>query len=175
MSELYKRNASLNCFSFVNPALIPLLYSDKILLPVRLFSRVFSHSILDSSEFACGSATYTIMKSHTSRRFPLTTMPSCFPARCVTLPQWQTSDYFFQILNVLKPVWNLKNVLYSISIGLDAVTNINCSSQSKQRTGKKNMMQFYNTAYKHKDILTVIRQLLDETSYSGTTVFLSTT
>lgn len=61
MSGLYKGNASLNCFSFVNPALIPPLYSDTILSPLRLPGHVFFFlplSILDSSEFACGSLTF---------------------------------------------------------------------------------------------------------------------
>lgn len=41
VSELCKRNVSLNCFIFVSPALILPLYSDTILSPLRLFSCVF--------------------------------------------------------------------------------------------------------------------------------------
>lgn len=56
---------------------------------------------------------HSLKQVHTFKRYLLTTTPSCLSAQCVSLPRWQTFDYFPETLNVafplLKPVWNLKS------------------------------------------------------------------
>lgn len=150
MSDLDKRNASLNCFFFVNPALIPLLYSDKILSPLRLFRRFFPHSIPDSTRFACGSLTRSLVKSHTSRRY----FDSCaFLSHCQVCDIASVTDIWLLLssidcrISTLKSVWNVKKLVFT-----PFSTVSHAANDGKQRAGKE-MMQFYKDT-KYNDILT---------------------
>ena len=104
--------------------------------PSRPLSFVFPRSFLDSSEYACGSLTFTIVKAHTSRRYPLTTSLSCLPATGCDVASvtdiWLLLSDAECCISTLKLVWNLEADLYSISAALEAVTVINRSSQNQQ-------------------------------------------
>ena len=154
--SLRKRNASLNCFFFVNPALIPLLYSDKILSPLRLFNLVF---LIPSSTPLNLPVAHTHTLTGEVTHFPEIPFDSCaFLSLCQVCDIASVTDIWLLLSDVDGCISTLKHGLELKKLVFTPFFHrLTCSqliADSKQR-GRKEMMQFYkDTKYKHNDILT---------------------